>query len=98
MRECAACGAEVARLEGALQRLGGAVREWSATQPGAQSPGEWQADRAAPPAVIGKVEPQYTEMAPGRSVHRRSTIRSSTARAIYWDPGPRVSALPPWLK
>ena len=47
LRECALCGAEVARLEGALQRFGGAVREWSAAQPGAQSSGPWRAPRAA---------------------------------------------------
>ena len=47
VRECSLCAAEVARLEGALQRFGGAVREWSAAQPGAQSTGAWRADRAA---------------------------------------------------
>lgn len=46
VRECSLCGAEVARLESALKRFGGAVRERSAAQPGAQSPGAWQADRA----------------------------------------------------
>ena len=47
VRECSLCAAEVARLEGALQRFGGAVREWSAAQPGAQSTGAWRVDRAA---------------------------------------------------
>ena len=47
VRGCALCGAEVARLEGALKRFGGAVREWSAAQPGAQAPGAWRADRSA---------------------------------------------------
>jgi hypothetical protein len=45
VRECGLCGAEVARLEGALKRYGGAVREWSAAQPGAQPAGAWRADR-----------------------------------------------------
>jgi len=45
--ECSVCCAEVARLEGALKRFGGSVREWSAAQPGAQAPGAWRADRAA---------------------------------------------------
>ena len=45
VRECSLCGAEVARFEGALKRFGGSVREWSAAQPGAQSPGAWRADR-----------------------------------------------------
>jgi hypothetical protein len=48
LRECSLCGAEVARLEGALARFGGAVREWSEAQPGAQSPGAWRAERVAP--------------------------------------------------
>jgi hypothetical protein len=47
VRECSLCGAEVARLEGALAQFGGSVREWSAAQPGAQSPAAWRADRAA---------------------------------------------------
>jgi hypothetical protein len=47
VRECSLCGAEVARLEGALARFGGSVREWSAAQPGAQSPGAWRADGSA---------------------------------------------------
>jgi hypothetical protein len=47
VRECSLCGAEVARLKGALERFGGAAREWSAAQPGALSPGAWQADGAA---------------------------------------------------
>ena len=48
LRECSLCGAEVARLEGALARFGGAVREWSEAQPGAQVSGAWRADRVAP--------------------------------------------------
>jgi hypothetical protein len=47
LRECSLCGAEVSRLEGALARFGGAVREWSEVQPGAQSPGAWRVERAA---------------------------------------------------
>ena len=47
MRECGLCAAEVARLVSALKRYGGAVREWSAAQPGAQSAGAWRADPAA---------------------------------------------------
>ena len=45
VRECSQCGAQVARLDGALKRFGGLVREWSAAQPGAQAPGGWRADR-----------------------------------------------------
>ncbi|MGA3097635.1 MAG: hypothetical protein ABSF25_14365 [Bryobacteraceae bacterium] len=47
VRECSLCGAEVARMEGALQRFGGAVRAWSAAQPGAQSAGAWRMDHTS---------------------------------------------------